>query len=257
MFEGIVLGIIQGIAEWLPISSEGMIALAEANFFGKTNLSEIIRFALFLHLGTFLATLFYLRRDVLNILKSIIKYNESSEEEKNIVKFLLITTVVGGGAGYIILKGVTQFESSVEFSGRLVTALVGLFLIITAWLQLKKRAGRNDNKITLRKAGEVRLTDSLLLGFMQAAAVLPGLSRSGLTISTLLLRKVDDEDSLRLSFLMSLPIVLFGNIFLNFDMLTGTLSATAIWGLVFSFIFGLLTIYAGIFGILMILAAVI
>lgn len=265
MFEGVILGVVQGIAEWLPVSSEGMITLIETNFFGRTGLSEIIRFALFLHLGTFFSALIYFRKDVLNILKSLVNFRKSSEEDKRILSFLIITTIIGGGAGYIILKVVEQFENSVEFSGRIITLLIGLLLLATAWLEL-----RRHNSLQ-RSAGEVRLADSIILGLVQALAVLPGLSRSGLTVSTLLLHRVDDNEALRLSFLMSLPLVLVGNILLNGEMLLSGLSGAALGSLLASFIFGLLTIHAlmkltrrinfgffvGLFGLLMILSAIV
>ncbi|GAG03940.1 unnamed protein product, partial [marine sediment metagenome] len=79
------------------------------------------------------------------------------------------------------------------------------------------------------------------LGIVQGFSSLPGLSRSGITISTLLLKKFDDTSALRLSFLMSLPVVLFGNLFLNLN--DFTLTSAAIYGLLASFIFGLLTIH--------------
>jgi undecaprenyl-diphosphatase len=81
-----------------------------------------------------------------------------------------------------------------------------------------------------------------LLGIAQGFSSLPGLSRSGITISTLLLKKFDDTSALRLSFLMSLPVVLFGNLLLNYNEFY--LSNTAIYGLLGSFVFGLLTIHA-------------
>jgi len=84
-------------------------------------------------------------------------------------------------------------------------------------------------------------TDGIILGIAQGFAALPGLSRSGLTVSALLLRKFDNALSLRLSFLMSLPIVLAGNILLNFNELTW--SKGTFWSLLFSFLFGLLTIH--------------
>ncbi len=267
MFEGIVVGIIQGIAEWIPISSEGMIVLAEINLFGKTGIEEIIKFALFLHLGTFLAALVYLRKEVWALCKTLIQYKKSGAEEKNIFRFLLVSTFISGGLGFGLLKIIGEFEKQIEFSGHVFTGIVGMLLLGTAYLQLKKKEKSN------RKEGEVTLKDSVILGIAQGIAVLPGLSRSGLTVSALLLRKVEDDAALRLSFLMSLPIVLLGNIVLNFEALKNpeAISAVALWGLAASFFFGLATIhilmkiakkinfghFVGFFGILMLIAAII
>jgi len=112
-------------------------------------------------------------------------------------------------------------------------------ILITGYLLLtssKKRVYDNNRTIY-----NLTIVDSLLLGFVQGIAVLPGLSRSGLTVSSLLLRNVDDKTSLRLSFLMSLPIVLAANIFLNFKDLI--LIKEFYIALFFSFIFGLATIH--------------
>ena len=108
-------------------------------------------------------------------------------------------------------------------------------LLITGLLQLKVK------KQGVKKETEIKNSDGALLGLAQGVAVLPGLSRSGMTVSSLLLRKFDDTTSLRLSFLMSLPIVLIGNILLSLNEFVWT--STAIYGLLFSFLFGIATIH--------------
>lgn len=263
MIESLILGATQGIAEWLPVSSEGALALISVNLLGKENIGEIIRLALFLHLGTFFAALIYFRREVKEVLMTLFRYRVSTNEDKNILHFLVISTVVSGVLGYILLDIFIKFESQIELSGRVVTLIIGALLLFTAWLQLKKREGGG----TSRQIGEVSLKDSIILGVAQGLAVLPGLSRSGLTVSTLLLRKVNDEAALKLSFLMSLPIVLAGNILLNSHMLLNFTIST-ISGLLSSFVLGLVTIhtliklarkvnfgyFVAIFGILMIVS---
>jgi undecaprenyl-diphosphatase len=112
---------------------------------------------------------------------------------------------------------------------------LAILLLGTGFLQLSSR------RISQRKEKDLKHSDSILLGFVQGLASLPGLSRSGTTISTLLLRKFDDTTALRLSFLMSLPIILIGNIFLNLPDFSFT--STAIYGLLTSFLFGYLTIF--------------
>jgi undecaprenyl-diphosphatase len=203
----------------------------------------------------------------MDILISLLRYKTSSVGEKNVLHFLIISTFVSGVLGFVLLLGLEQFESELEVSGKTLTAIVGLLLLFTAWLQLKKK------NATERLAEDVGIKDSLLLGLAQGLTVLPGLSRSGLTVSALLLRKVDDESALKLSFLMSLPIVLVGNIVLNIDMFItlADVSSVALWGLLASFAFGLATIhlliklsrkvnfgyFVGIFGILMIFSTIV
>ena len=230
----IILGIIQGITEWLPISSSGVLALVMSNFLGVTDIEFLIRSALLLHLGTFFAALIYFRKDVWNLTKSLFNYKNSDRETKLILKFLVITTLITGILGIFILKALTSID--LELTGKAISFFVGFLLLITGIFQIKTR-----NR-GLRKETNLKNKDSLLLGVVQGFSSLPGLSRSGITISTLLLKKFDDTSALRLSFLMSLPVVLFGNLLLNWNELA--LSNTVIYGLLASFVFGLLTISA-------------
>jgi len=234
MIEHIVSGIIQGIAEWLPISSEGALFLIKVNFFHwQGEIGELVQESLFLHLGTFLAALIYLRREVVVILKTLFNYRVSNNENQRILKFLVISTFVSGVLGFIVLKIISDISDS-YIPGKLITAIIGLLLLITAWLQIRAKGG--DTK----KADQLKTGDGLILGLSQGLAALPGLSRSGITIASLLLRGFDKSLALRLSFLMSLPIVLAGNIILNVSGFS--LSYDSFIALAFSFLFGLLTI---------------
>lgn len=234
MLESIILGAIQGIAEWLPISSEGAIVLVKNNFFGGGALSDTIQLALFLHLGTFFAALVYFRHDVASLLKALVRYRVSSGPDRRLLRFLILATLVSAVLGGILFWLIGRIESDSAFTGRAVTAAVGALLLVTAYLQLK--AGKEGE----RELGEKIRTDGILLGVVQGLAVLPGLSRSGLTVAALLLRKFRDTEALRLSFLMSLPMVLAGNIVLNLGDFSITPALLA--GLLASFVFGLLTI---------------
>ena len=237
MFEQIILGIIQGVAEWLPVSSEGMIVLIKSNFFPSTTpLAEvIIKQALFLHLGTFFAALVYFRREVGELLKALFNYRKASAETQKLFGFLFISTMISGCLGILLLKGLTEFVGQFESSTRTINFLIGLLLIVTAYLELKAHTPGH------RLTKDLKTSDAVILGIVQGFAVLPGLSRSGLTVSALLLRKFEKIDSLRLSFLMSLPIVLAGNIILNINSFHCELYAFI--GLLCAFIFGLLTIH--------------
>lgn len=235
MLEQIILGIIQGITEWLPVSSEGMIVLISKKFFSQELATEIIiKQALFLHLGTFLAALMYFRRDVWSLIKTFFNYQSADLATQKIFKFLIIVTLISGFLGLVLVKALTGLEEYLSLSTRIITLIIGLSLLITSLLQIKARQSGH------KKAGQLTNKDSWLLGFVQGLAALPGFSRSGLTVSAFLLRNFDKFDSLKLSFLMSLPIVLMGNIILNLP--SQAFSLELIWGLVFSFIFGLLTI---------------
>src|SRR3989344_584354 len=205
LLQQFILGLVQGIFEWLPISSEGALLFIQSNFFNNLNLDSLLKIALFLHLGTFFAALIYFRKDVKELLSSLKSYKHSTIETKKLLNFLIISTIVSGIIGFVIYKFVLNAAKNFTLSSKIITITIGIFLLITGYLLLtssKKRMYANNRTIY-----HLTIVDSLLLGFVQGIAVLPGLSRSGLTVSSLLLRNVDDKTSLRLSFLMSLPIV--------------------------------------------------
>lgn len=237
ILQQIILGVIQGITEWLPLSSSAMIALVMSNLFNMTNLTEILHSALFLHLGTFLAALIYFRKDVWYLIKSLFNYKKANKQTKNVINFLIISTIITGIIGIVILKSLGSFEQTLDFTGKTITFLVAVLLLFTGVIQIKIKSKNRE----LRDETEIKNNDSVILGFFQGLASLPGISRSGITVSTLLLKKFDDTTALRLSFLMSLPVILFGNLILNFDKLSFT--GTAIYGLFFSFILGIATIH--------------
>lgn len=235
MLEPIVLGIIQGIAEWLPVSSEGLLVLTKINIFGSQDgIESIIKEALFLHLGTFSAALIYLRKDVVSLLRSFVNYRSTDEITKKTLNFLIIATLVSGLLGFLIINIFINLESGTSSAGKIITLIVGILLIITGILQIKTpRDGYKRYK-------DLNIKDGLLLGVAQGFSALPGLSRSGFTVSALLLRKYGNYYALKLSFLMSLPIVLGGNIILNLNNIA--FSVRGLIGLLFSFLAGLLTI---------------
>jgi len=229
----IILGIIQGITEWLPISSSGILALVMSNFFGITDIGDLISKLLLLHLGTFFAALIYFRKDVVKLIKTLFNYKKAGEKEKKIFNFILVSTLITGIIGLLIFWILIYMNFGL--TGKVISFFVGFLLLITGIFQIKVRTRG------LKKETNLRKSDSLLLGIVQGFSSLPGLSRSGITISTLLLKKFDDTSALRLSFLMSLPVVLFGNLLLNLN--NFTLTSATIYGLLASFIFGLLTIH--------------
>lgn len=235
MLESLILGLAQGIAEWLPISSEGVIVTIKNTFFYQADpIQELIRLALFLHFGTFLAALVYFRKDVRQLVKALLRPKEADEENKKILYFLLIATLISGTLGFTLFKLIGEFEEKLKLGGIFINLLIALMLFITAFLQMKAKNGG------LRTAKELKISDGIILGLVQGFSAMPGLSRSGLTVSALLLGKFDDAVALRLSFLMSLPIVLAGNLILNLE--TFNLSANSLLALTAAFLAGILTI---------------
>jgi undecaprenyl-diphosphatase len=212
MLEYIILGVLQGMFEWLPISSQGQIFLIMTMLFG-TSAQEALNSSIWLHIGTMFAAVVYFRGDVIKILKRLVRFDFKDD----ILSFLTISTILTGIVGL-----------------QLFIILVGIALIITGLLQ--KRAKRSE--MADKKIGN---SDKVIAGAFQGLSIIPGISRSGITTSVLLFRNFSSSQALKLSFLMSIPAVLVAEVGLG--ALGGvTFSADYLVGAFFSFIFGLITI---------------
>jgi undecaprenyl-diphosphatase len=193
--EAIVLGIIQGLTEFLPVSSSGHLELAKA-ILGDTSVpQESLTFTVVLHFATALSTLVIFRKEVVEIFKGLFqfKWNEQTQFSLKIIVSMLPAVVVG-----------LLFEEQLEafFGGKIL--LVGSMLLVTALLLLlADRAKKTDKKVSY--------VNAVIIGVSQAIAMLPGISRSGATISTSVLLGVDRSKAARFSFLMVVPLI-FGKI---------------------------------------------
>lgn len=223
---------VQGVSEWLPISSEGINSLIMVNVFGKT-LADAVVYSIWLHTGTVLAAAVYFRDEVLKLLENFplyVKNPKKDTDENRLTTFLIASTALTGIIGLpILLFGIDR----ANFSGEMATAFIGLLLIFTGLLQKYSKGPSGKGDITLK--------DSVLVGSLQAFSVLPGISRSGITTSVLLLKKYEARSALKLSFLMSIPVVFAAEVGLA---LLGklTIDAYSLLAVAISFVFGLLTI---------------
>jgi undecaprenyl-diphosphatase len=204
MIEALILGVVQGATEWLPISSEGVLTLIQIHLLQRP-LAESVAFAIWLHLGTLLAAVAYFQREISKLLSALPRWITPRgrvrlpEEDKRLLDFLGIATLVTGLVGAPLLA----LSLSLDVLSRWGTVIIGLLLIGTGLIQLiAPRFGLGTR--TLR---QLMARDAAWVGLAQGLAALPGLSRSGLTISTLLLRGLRETDALRLSFLMSIPVI--------------------------------------------------
>jgi len=235
LMEQMISGVIQGIAEWLPVSSEGMLILVKTRVFhSHSPMEEMVKGALFLHLGSSLAALIYFRPDIIELLKACRHIRNPQHPQQPLLVFLFWSTLISGLLGLLLLKSFSGLIDQHPASGRLISLLVGFCLLITGTLQLiKKHNG-------LKTTAQLQTKDSLLLGIAQGLAALPGLSRSGLTVAALLFRQYRADHAIRISFLMSIPIVIAGNLVMNFSL--NGVHTEQLAGLGCSFIFSLLTI---------------
>jgi len=177
----------------------------------------------------------YFYKDVFLLGKAAVSYRSAEPRTRKILRFLLLATLISGSLGLGLLGLLTVFAEGITSTSKFLTVIIGLCLLVTAFLEIRARHRGYKN------ADDLTMKDSVLLGIAQGFAVLPGLSRSGLTVSAFLLRKFDKPCAIRLSFLMSIPAVLAGNLILNLRY--GAFSKEAATGFLFSFIFGLLTIH--------------
>ncbi len=235
MLEQIILGAIQGITEWVPVSSEGCIILAKTKLFhSAAPINQLINYALLLHLGTLLAALVYFRNEIAGVFAAICNYKESAEGSRKLLLFLALTTVISGGLGFMVVKLFAGVIYTFPKAGAALTIFIGCLLWVTGFLQWRAK------DTGTRTVNDLRVHDGILLGILQGLATLPGLSRSGTTIAALLLTKFDKQQALKLSFLMSMPLILFGNIILNIKHFTSV--NVSLVGILTAFIVGLASI---------------
>ena len=207
ILRAILLGVVQGLTEFLPVSSSGHLELAKF-FLGDDSLAEeSLMMTVVLHFATALSTLVVFRKEVAEIVRGLFQFenNEALQFSLKIVVSMIPAALVG-----VLLE--EQMEAL--FDRQIL--LVGLMLIVTGLLLfLADRARRTDRKVSYVHA--------IIIGLSQAVAILPGISRSGATISTSVLLGVDRERAARFSFLMVVPLI-FGKI--AKDLLDGELTAT-------------------------------
>ncbi len=227
----LLLGLLQGIVEWLPVSSEGIIAAVYNLAYGRS-LSEGVQYALWLHAGTMPAALVALRTEAAAVVRNALT---SPARLPPAPAFLLLATAVSGIAGLPLLLLVTTKGDNL--AGPPVMALIGAAMLVTAAAQLlRPRGGERD-------MSSARRLDALLTGLAQGIAVIPGFSRSGLTLAALLGRKFQARDALTLSFLMSIPASLAAAVYVGITSGVQT-SPESLAALAVAFAAGLLTIRA-------------
>ncbi len=199
LLESIILGIIQGITEFLPISSSGHIEIGKILLNVDLNNEKGLFFSLTLHLATAISTILVYRKKIANIIGDLIKFKKNDGFKLTIK--ILISMIPAVLIGLFFEKEISRlFNQNIT--------LVGLMLIITSlFLFIGDKINKTKKNISYK--------NSILIGIIQAIAILPGISRSGSTISTAVIFGVKREKAAEFSFLMVLPII-FGSMFKSF-----------------------------------------
>ena len=209
--EAFILGIIQGLSEFLPISSSGHLELGKALF--NTDIEGSLTFTVVVHGGTVLSTIVVFRKEIIRLFLDLLKFkwNDSTKYLFKIFLSMLPVVIVG-----------VFFKDTVEsfFDGNLI--VVGSMLIVTALLLFLTYFSKE-------KSREITYLDSIIIGISQAFAVLPGLSRSGSTIATGLLLGNKKEEIAKFSFLMVLIPIIGANFM---DIASGEISEDSSVGLI-------------------------
>lgn len=185
--QGVLLGVLQGITEWIPISSEGQTMLVMIKWLGISP-TEALSYSILLHIGTMAAVLIRFRDEFVNALKNI---------DSCMTRIIIVSTICTGITGiplYFLFK-----ESFT--GGREATLLIGGLLILTGLLLRFKGSGS-------RSIEDMKTEDMVFLGLSQGFSILPGVSRSGTTLTLLLMRNVRQDVALVISFIISVPAVL-------------------------------------------------
>jgi len=204
LIEAIILGIVQGLTEPLPVSSSAHLVIVPTLIPGFHQ--PDVAFDVLLHLGTLVAVVFFLRREIGELLVSLLPgktqgdpatETEAGEKAANrrMVLWITVATFLTGVIGILFKDRIERLFESVE------TTACMLFItgILLFWSDLMKTKGR--------RKGDMNLKDAIILGLVQAVALIPGISRSGSTISFGIFRGLERETAARFSFLLSIPAI--------------------------------------------------
>ena len=218
VIEVLILAVIQGLTEWLPVSSSGHLVITQK----VLGLNLPLIYSVMLHVGTLIVVLTVFRKDILEIIKALVKRDFETEEGK-LALFIAVGSVPIAIIGFVFY----DFLKSL-FSNLLA---VGLALLITGWILFF-----SEKRIGNRKIG---ILDSLLIGLAQGVTIIPGISRSGVTVATGLLRRVDKAIAFKYSFLLSVPAVLGATVMESRELVVGNVDMVPLFlGAIISMIVG-------------------
>jgi undecaprenyl-diphosphatase len=230
VLQAIFLGVVQGLTEFLPVSSSGHLVFFQSVF----GLAEPqLAFDVMLHLGTLLAVVVYFRTDISRVLLGTwawVRGRREGEVEAKLLLWIVVASVPTGLMGVLLKDWVESLFS--------MPKTVGLMLLVTGLVLWLTRIVKRNEKTT----GQMGVWDALVIGIAQGVAIIPGISRSGSTISTGLFCGLNRELAGKFSFLLSIPAIL-GATFLKFrEIDTGAEFGVTLIGMTVAFVIGLLSL---------------
>ena len=188
----LLLGIVQGLTEFLPVSSSGHLELAKALTQTDFMAKESLLFTIVLHAATALSTVVFFRKDIGFILKELLTFKVNPSFY--FALYILLSMIPAVFVGLFLEDFITQlFEKNI--------VLVGAMLLFTGVLLFLADRAKSTTK-------DINASNAIVIGILQAIAILPGISRSGATIATAVLLGIDKEKAARFSFLMVVPLIL-------------------------------------------------
>jgi len=213
IYQAVVLAIIQGLAEFIPVSSSGHLIIVR-RLLGWNELSPAheLTFDVALHFGTLLSVLFYFRRTWFQIIRAalggkVVRFSEAGggdqnltveeqREERMLLWFLAIATIPGAIAGKLLE------HSAEDYFREHIYLIAGALIVVALLMWWGEKASQLNKPLT-----RVSFADAIIVGCAQAAALVPGVSRSGSTITAGLFRNMTRDAAVRFSFLLSTPII--------------------------------------------------
>ncbi|HLG29969.1 MAG TPA: undecaprenyl-diphosphatase UppP, partial [Candidatus Brocadiales bacterium] len=218
MFQAIILGIIQGLTEFLPISSTAHLILAPW-IFGWNDPG--LAFDVVLHLGTLTGIIIYFRKDFYGISQGMISGMTERKSHTGIEGmigwYIIIGTIPAGLAGFFFKD---QIETVLR-NPRIIALSLILFGLILLWAEA---VGKKK-----RRMDQLNIVDAIVIGFAQAVALIPGVSRSGITITAGLFRNLERATAARFAFLLSTPIIMAGGLLSAMDVYKEGLPQDMFW----------------------------
>ena len=189
----VIIGIIQGVSEWLPISSKTQI-IVSSTYLLKLSFQQAYTFGLFMEIGTLAAAIIYFRKELAQLIHALL--GSKDNKQRKLLAYVVVVTVITGIIGaplYLIADSITGIAIGVPM------LVIGFVLLDDAALIRFSRKRQEKGKV-LRKLENLTIKDYVLVGITQGVSALPGVSRSGITTSAMLLIGVEPDEAFRLSF---------------------------------------------------------